>query len=121
MFASDGLAVSATFWRAALRFDPTAPDDAHLPFRREEELLALFRSAGFREVVSGRIDLEARYADFDDFWGPFASGVGPTGDYLIHQPEDRRAEIRDECREILGRPAGAFTLPARVLAVRGQA
>lgn len=120
MFASDGLAVSRTFWRAALRFDPMAPDDAHLPFRREEELLALFRSAGLGDVVSGGIDLEARYADFDDFWEPFATGVGPTGDYLVRQPEERRGEIRDECREILGRPPGAFTLPARVLAVRGH-
>ena len=121
MFASDGLAVSRTFWRAALRFDPMAPDDAHLPFRREEELLALFRSAGLGDVVSGGIDLEARYADFDDFWEPFATGVGPTGDYLVRQPEERRGEIRDACREILGRPPGAFTLPARVLAVRGHA
>lgn len=120
MFASDGLAVSATFWRAALRFDPAAPDDARLPFRKEEDLLALFRSAGLRDVASGRIDLEARYADFDDLWAPIASGVGPTGDYLVRQPEERRAEIRDECREILGRPSGAFTLPARVLAVRGR-
>lgn len=120
MFASDGLAVSATFWRAALRFDPAAPDDAHLPFRKEGELLDLFHSAGFRDVVSGRIDLEARYTDFVDFWEPFASGVGPTGDYLGRQSEERRAGIRDECREILGRPAGAFTLPARVLAVRGR-
>ena len=121
MFASDGLAVSRTFWRAALRFDPMAPDDAHLPFRREEELLALFRSAGLGDVVSGGIDLEARYADFDDFWEPFATGVGPTGDYLVRQPEERRGEIRNACREILGRPPGAFTLPARVLAVRGHA
>ncbi len=120
MFASDGLAVSATFWRAALRFDPAAPDDAHLPFRKEGELLALFHSAGFRDLEAGRIALEAGYADFDDFWEPFASGVGPTGDYLVRQSTRRRAEIRDECREILGRPAGAFTLPARVLAVRGS-
>lgn len=120
MFASDGLAVSATFWRAALRFDPAAPDDAHLPFRKEGEILALFHSAGFRDVMAGRIDLEARYEDFDDLWEPIASGVGPPGDYLLRQSTERRAEIRDECRAILGRPAGPFTLPARVLAVRGK-
>ena len=120
-FAADGLALVATVWRAALRYDPAVPDDARLPFRREEELLALFRNAGLRDVVLDRIDLEARYADFDDFWEPFAFGIGPAGSYLVRQPQDRRAEIRDACREILGSPPGAFTLPARVLAVRGRA
>lgn len=119
-FEANGFALARTFWQAARRFDPAAPDDARLPFRRSEELWNLWTRAGFRDIESGVIDLEAAYSGFDDYWGPFAFGVGPTGGYLMAQPEDRRASIREACFEILGRPAGAFSLPARALAIRGQ-
>jgi hypothetical protein len=71
-------------------------------------------------VETATIDLEARYSGFDDYWAPFAFGIGPAGAYLAAQPDDRRAAIRDGCFELLGRPAGPFTLPARVLAIRGR-
>jgi SAM-dependent methyltransferase len=118
--AANGFALARTFWQAALRFDPAAPDDARLPFRRSEELWDLWTRAGFRDIESGVIDLEVAYSGFDDYWGPFAFGVGPPGGYLFAQLEDRRAAIRDACFEILGRPAGAFSLPARALAIRGR-
>jgi len=119
-FEANGFALARTFWQAALRFDPAAPDDARLPFRRSEELWSLWSRAGFRDIESSVIDLEAAYSGFDDYWGPFAFGVGPPGGYLVAQSEDRRAAIRDACFDILGRPAGAFSLPARALAIRGR-
>ena len=118
-FAADGFALVGTFWRAALRLDPAAPDDARLPFRNEASLLALFQGAGLRDVTPGSIDLEARYEDFDDYWEPLAVGIGPTGAYLLRQSRSRRDELREGCRELLGRPTGPFTLPARAIAVRG--
>jgi SAM-dependent methyltransferase len=120
-FEADGFALVRTFWAAARRFDPAAPDDASLPFRREAELLALFARAGLREVRTGTIDVEAGYTGFDDLWDPFSLGIGPAAGWLQAQPEARRAAIREACREALGHPAGPFVLPARVLAVRGLA
>ena len=120
-FAADGFALVGTFWRAALRLDPAAPDDARLPFRAEESLVALWRDSGLRDVALGRIDLEVRYEDFDDYWDPLAVGIGPTGTYLLRQTPARRDELREGCRELLGRPAGPFTLPASVIAIRGRA
>lgn len=119
-FAADGFALVATFWRAALRFDPRAPDDARLPFRRMPELIELWGQAGLRDVVTDVIEVEGAYADFEDFWAPFEFGIGPAGGYLVAQPEDRRAAIRDACFEILGGPTRPFSLPARVMAVRGR-
>lgn len=119
-FEANGFELVRTFWEAARRFDPRAPDDSRIPFRRLPELVGLFERAGLRDVRSGEIRIEAGYASFDDFWGPFAFGIGPAGGWLVKQPEDRRAAIRDACFEILGRPAGAFSLPALVLAVRGR-
>ncbi len=119
-FEANGFALARTFWEAALRLDRGAPDDARIPFRRMQELLDLWGRAGLRDVRRGVIDLEAAYSGFDDFWAPFAHGIGPAGGYLVAQPEERRIAIRDACFEILGRPAGPFSLPARVLAIRGR-
>jgi SAM-dependent methyltransferase len=119
-FEANGFALARTFWDAALRFDPDAPDDARIPYRRMPELVALWARAGLRDVETGVIEVEAAYTGFDDFWSPFASGIGPAAGYLVAQPEDRRAAIREACLELLGRPPGSFSLPARVLAVRGR-
>jgi hypothetical protein len=70
-------------------------------------------------VTLGTIDLQARYEDFDDYWDPLAVGIGPTGAYLLRESPSRRDEIREGCRELLGRPTGPFTLPASAIAVRG--
>jgi SAM-dependent methyltransferase len=121
MFEAEGFALARTFWDAAHRLDPSAPDDARLPFRTIPALVALWERAGLREVATDAIGVEARYGDFDDFWTPFAYGIGPAGEYLVRQTEERRAAIREACFERLGRPAGAFTLPAGVVAVRGKA
>jgi len=119
-FDADGFAVVRTLWDAARRFDPAAPDDATLPFRRMHELTELWTRSGFREVGTAVIEIEAKYSDFEDFWSPFAFGIGPAGHYLMAQPEARRDAIRHACFELLGKPRGRFSLPARVLAVRGE-
>ena len=119
-FEASGLALVSTFWKAAARLDPAAPDDARLPFRRAEELVALWTGAGFRDIRTDLIDLEIDYDGFDDLWSMFAGGVGPTGAYYLAQPEERRQAIREGYLELLGRPARGFSLPARVVAISGR-
>jgi SAM-dependent methyltransferase len=118
-FETREFALLRTFWEAAARFDPNVPGDARIPFRRLEALVDLWSRAGYGDVTTGVFDVEATYESFDDFWSPFAYGIGPAGGYLVVQPEERRAQIHDACLELLGRPAGPFSLPARVIAVRG--
>jgi SAM-dependent methyltransferase len=120
-FEANGFALARTFWDAALRFDPAAPDDARLPLRRAEELEALFGRSGLGDVRTTEFTVEADYDGFEDFWTPLTYGIGPAASYLVAQPEERRAEIREACFELLGRPTGGFALPARVVAVRGRA
>ncbi len=119
-FEGRGFVVARTFWEAATRFDPAAPDDARLPLRRGEELLRLWTGAHLRDVHLETFEVESAYDGFDDLWSMFASGVGPAGVYFLAQAEGRQAEIRDACFEQLGRPAAGFTLPARVIAVSGR-
>ncbi|HEX9052245.1 MAG TPA: class I SAM-dependent methyltransferase [Anaeromyxobacter sp.] len=119
-FETAGLEVVRVFWQAARRLDPAAPDDAGLPFRTVPELVGLWTGAGFREIATGVLDVASRYADFEDCWMPFTYGIGPAGSWLAAQPEQRKARVREAFFELLGRPAGAFVLPARAIAVRGR-
>jgi len=47
-FEANGFAMTRTFWDAALRFDPCAPDDARMPFQRSNELVELCERANLR-------------------------------------------------------------------------
>lgn len=118
-FEAGGFELMRTFWGAARRFDAAAPDDARLPLRRLPEFAGLWQRAGLRDVGAETIEVRADYEDFDDLWCPFRFGIGPAGGYLAAQPESRRAAIGEACFDLLGRPPGAFSLAARVIAVRG--
>jgi hypothetical protein len=116
----------ATFWAAVRRHDASAAaepargsGEGQGSLRTAPELKALWDDAGLREVSTAELDVEVGYADFDDFWSPLESSVGPAGAYLVAQPDERRAAIGQACWEILGAPAAEFTLTARVIAVRG--
>jgi hypothetical protein len=109
-----------TFWDAALELDPDAPDEGGMRYCRPDELAALWEAAGLREVDTRPIVVEASYADFDDYWSPFPSGLGPSGAYCASLDADGRAALREACFRRLASPAGAFTLSARAWFVRGE-
>jgi SAM-dependent methyltransferase len=119
-FEERGFALARTFWEAARTLDPAAPDDARLPFRRLEPMVELWVRTGLTGVTTAVLDLEVRYVDFVDLWEPLTHGVGPPGAWLVSRPESERAAMREAWLELLGRPPGPFTLPAQVLAIRGQ-
>ncbi|MFO0581745.1 MAG: class I SAM-dependent methyltransferase [Anaeromyxobacter sp.] len=120
-FEERGFELARTFWEVALKLDPAAPDDARLPFRHLEPMLALLRGAGFSDVSSGLIEFDVGYEGFDALFEPLLQGVGPPGAWLAAQPEPVRAAMREGWFERLGRPTGPFSLHAMVLAVRGVA
>ena len=120
MFEANGIAMLRVFWEAARRFDPAAPDDTRMPFRTSSELLALCDHAELRNVVTAELSIEGSYCEFDELWSPFSFGIGPAAEYLQAQDPPRRASIREAYFELLGRPAGEFVLPAKVIAVRGR-
>jgi SAM-dependent methyltransferase len=115
-----GMRMLATFWEAARAVDAGAPDEAGLRWCTPQELSELFAGAGLDELELGELEIEAGYADFDDYWGPFLAGVGPAGAYCAGLDGARQERIRDECRRLLGDPPGPFRLSARAWAVRGR-
>ncbi len=123
-FAS-GMTMLRTFWDAALAVDPAgaaaAGAGARAPFCDPQQLRQLWEAVPFAAVEVGALVVRAGYDNFDDFWAPFAAGVGGSGRYCRALDETTRRVLRDEVHRRLGAPKGQFDLSARAWYVRGVA
>jgi SAM-dependent methyltransferase len=123
-FAS-GMTMLRTFWDAALSVDPAgaAAAGAGTPaaYCDPEQLRELWEALRFGDVETGELLVRAGYDDFDDFWAPFAAGIGGSGRYCASLDEATRLALRAEVRRRLGQPNGPFELSARAWYVRGLA
>jgi hypothetical protein len=109
------------FWDAALELDPSAPDEARtMRNATPAELRTLWEAAGLRGVATGELLVAADYADFDDYWSPFPTGLAPSGAYCASLGDDERGRLREACFRRLGSPAGPFRLEARAWLVTGE-
>jgi SAM-dependent methyltransferase len=111
------------FWDAAQRVDPEgapAHDEGRvMRYCEPAELGDLWREAGLTDVAVDAVVVSADYEGFDGLWAPLEIGVGPAGAYAKALDPERRAALRDELRDALGSPSGAFTLTARAWCVTG--
>jgi SAM-dependent methyltransferase len=115
-----GMRMLRAFWDAALELDRHAPDEGRtMPHCTPAGLRALWRRVGLDDVRTGELVVEARYADFDDFWAPFPTGLGPSGAYCASLDPAHREALRALCHRRLGSPEGPFVLEARAWSVRG--
>jgi SAM-dependent methyltransferase len=105
------------FWEAARQLDPGVDDESERAGAREGHLAELFRAAGLREVEESVLSVRVEHQSFEEWWEPFELGVGPAGAFVAGLDEERQAELRELCRELL--PAAPFVLPARAWAARG--
>jgi SAM-dependent methyltransferase len=104
-------------WQSARELDPGVSDESRLVGAREGDLHRLLARAGLREVGETTITARVDYASFDDWWEPFTFGVGPAGHYIAGLDEQRRAALRERCRERLGEPP--FVVEAVAWTARG--
>jgi SAM-dependent methyltransferase len=111
------------FWDAAREVDPergaAADEGVVMRWCAEGELAELWRAAGLRSVRFGRLDVSATYADFQDLWLPFPTGVAPSGAFCKSLDEDHRAALNNAYRRHLGVDDAPFELTARAWAVAG--
>jgi SAM-dependent methyltransferase len=112
-----GRAPISPFWRAAVALDPNARDEMAVAGGRAGHLEALFAEAGIEDVRAVEQPAVVEHQTFDEWFGPFTLGVGPAGSYLVGIDEERRAAVRERCREELG--DGPFTIPSFVWAAVG--
>ncbi|MGH2472708.1 MAG: class I SAM-dependent methyltransferase [Candidatus Limnocylindria bacterium] len=109
----------SVFWRAARELDPDVKDESDLAGARAGHLAELFANAGLRGVEATALVATVPHARFEDWWGPFTLGVGPAGAYTVGLEANRRAELRERCRELL--PKAPFDVAARAWTARGLA
>jgi SAM-dependent methyltransferase len=108
-----GMEMLRAYWDSALAIDPNAPDEARtMRFGRAGEIAELFSTAGLTDIAESTLHVSSTYADFDELWQGFLTGVGPAGAYCVGLDEGRRSELRRELLERLGTPDGRFTLDA---------
>jgi ubiquinone/menaquinone biosynthesis C-methylase UbiE len=111
-----GMTMLRTFWETAEALDPERVrpqmEQHTMRFSRPEELGDLWQSS-LTGVTVFPIEADASYADFDDLWAPFPTGVGPAGAYAASLAPAAQEQLRDDFRRRLGDPQGAFTLSAR--------
>ncbi len=109
----------SVFWQAARDLDSAAEDESGLAGARAGHLTELFEAAGLRRVEETALSVPVECASFDDWWGPFALGVGPAGAYAKTLGETELSALRERCRQLL--PEAPFTLTASAWAARGLA
>ena len=115
-----GMRMLRAFWDAALELDRHAPDEGRtMAHCTTAGLRALWRRAGLERIQTGELVVDARYADFDDFWAPFTTGLAPSGAYCASLDPEHREALRALCFGRLGSPEGPFVLEARAWSVRG--
>lgn len=121
---NDGMQMLRFFWDEVVALDPAAApkDERHMKLSREGQLGQLWRKAGLANVQEQPITIRQSFTSFDDYWGPFLTGAGPGGAYVVSLSEPRRRELETRLRKRVadGQADGAFTLQGRVWCVRGE-
>ena len=84
------------------------------PYRSREEIEQLFGGRVEMELL----EVDADYADFEDFWAALTGGAGPAGAWAATLDDEERAAARAELFRQLGEPDGPFTMTGRAWAAR---
>jgi SAM-dependent methyltransferase len=111
------------FWDAATAVDgraATLDEGRRFPLCSAQALHALFDAAGLTQVETGAIEIETRFAGFEDYWEPFLRGTGPAPAFVAGLEPPARDDLRERLRRSLPAAAGgAIHLRARAWSVRG--
>jgi SAM-dependent methyltransferase len=105
------------YWKAVRGLWPGTVDESALPGARKGHLVELFEAAGLRGVGGSVVVADLEMATFDDYWAPFAHGVGPAGAHLKTLDDADRQRLEAASRELAG--PEPFTVQAHAWAARG--
>lgn len=112
------------FWDGVATLDPEgAQQDQAERFAicKPDVLASTFDSVGLHQVDVDSIEIVTRFADFDDYWQPFLSGVGPAGTYVAGLDSADRDRLASRLEETLvGSADGSIELPARAWTAIGS-
>ncbi len=119
----EGMEMLRAFWDAAVSLGPKAEplDEKHMPLCRKGELSQLWKQGALEDVHEQPLSIATKFRSFADYWDPFLLGQGPAGAYVRTLPENQLQTLREALKRRLSisDERKAFTLSARVWAVRG--
>jgi hypothetical protein len=81
----------------------------------------VWAEAGLVDIDQRSLMIRMDFADFADYWQPFASGEGALGAYIATLGDGARDRLEYHLREayLTGRPDGARSFVAVALSCRG--
>jgi SAM-dependent methyltransferase len=107
----------SVFWQAARELDERAEDESELAGARAGHLAELSDEAGLHDVEESELVASVTYEKFEEWWEPYTAGIGPAGAYVRALDDERREELREQCRRLM--PDPPFTIQAVAWATRG--
>ena len=113
------------FWDTAAALDDTAGTarDSTLsrPIYAPGALERIWAEAGLVEIDQRSLMIRMDFADFADYWAPFASGEGGLGAYVATLDNAQRGRLEHHLRAayLTGRPDGERSFVAVALSCRG--
>jgi ubiquinone/menaquinone biosynthesis C-methylase UbiE len=113
------------FWDTAAALDEAAGTarNASLsrPIYAPGALARMWEATGLVEIDERSLMIRMDFADFADYWEPFASGEGGLGAYVATLDAARRDHLERHLREayLTGRPDGERSFVAVALSCRG--
>ncbi len=119
---AEGMQMLRHFWDAAVGLGlpgaRNSDEGVRFPVCRREPLADAFRTVG-PTPETGHIDVPMLFRDFDDYWRPFLSGIGPAGGFAMRLSEEQRTQLRGSLRSRLPTNAdGSIHLVSRAWTVR---
>ncbi|MBA2255427.1 MAG: methyltransferase domain-containing protein [Chloroflexi bacterium] len=121
---AEGMELMRRFWDAATVLDAAAAqrdEGRRFSITNPAGLTRLWSDAGLTAVEVRSIDIPTEFRDFDDYWGPFLTGVGAAPAYAAGLDAGRQERLRERLRaSVPVAPDGTLRMTARAWAVRGE-
>ena len=108
----------SVYWDVVRELDPSAQDESLLAGAREGHLTDLFERSGLRDIEETALTVSVEHPTFEEWWEPYALGVGPAGAYVVGLDPEAQEKLRERCRARLPEPP--FVIEARAWSARGR-
>ena len=110
-------------WDTAAMLDPSAerPRSLFRYLTAPDEMANLWRRLGLRDVEQTSLTIRMEFDSFDDYWQPYTTGEGGTGEFMTSLSDAMRETLREHVRlgYLSNRPDGPRSFAATAWACRG--
>ena len=118
----EGMQMLRYFWDAVVELDKNAKkfdEGIRFPLCRKGRLESLIQEIGLKHLESTAIDINTIFQNFDDYWQPFLSKVGPAPSYVMSLDQKNKQKLKEHLFKTLPiNVDGSISLTARAWAVR---